>query len=226
MKHLPTLIAAAAAAILAATSAQAAPKKVIENDIRVYTIDTYKSDDQVAGILADGLENNVIEGTDHGGAIYLGAKENVSKDRLVKTLRKVGKIEAPFTATLHTRSGKAVPISVGQTLKLADGATNGKVKTRDLETGFFIRTTPTTLKNGDIKVTYDQKIVELIDLTHADIAGSKIDLATVHQQAVRGSARLKSGSSMILASFSPNVTNGLFGRKNRIVVTVVTPRHL
>jgi Flp pilus assembly secretin CpaC len=225
MKRLSILIAAAAAAILSATAAQAAPKKFIENDIRIYSIDTYKSDDEVAGILAKAFDGNVLAGIEHGGAIFVAKADGANKS-LINTLKKIGATDVQHTAMLSTRSGKAVPVSVGQTLELADGAINGKAKTRDLETGLFTKTTPTTLKNGDIKVAYEQKIVELVDLKHANIAGDKIDLATVHQQAVSGSARLKKGSSMILAGFSKDAAKGFFGKKNRVIVTVVTPRQL
>jgi type II secretory pathway component GspD/PulD (secretin) len=226
MKRFSILIAAATAAIGFATAVQAAPKKVIESDIRVYTIDTYKSDREVASILSKAFGHNVVAGINGGGTVFLGTKANVATDNVFKALRKVGKPEAPFTAKINTRSGKEVPLSVGQTLELADGSINGKAKTRDLETGVFMKTTPTSLKNGDIKVAYELKLVDLIDLKHKSFAGSKIDLATVHEQAVGGNARLDKGSSLILAGFSKDGPKGFFGRKNRVVVSVVTPRHL
>lgn len=234
MKRFSILIAAATAAIGFATAVQAAPKKVIESDIRVYTIDTYKSDREVASILSKAFGHNVVAGINGGGTVFLGTKANVATDNVFKALRKVGKPEAPFTAKINTRSGKEVPLSVGQTLELADGSINGKAKTRDLETGVFMKTTPTSLKNGDIKVAYELKLVDLIelklvdliDLKHKSFAGSKIDLATVHEQAVGGNAHLDKGSSLILAGFSKDGPKGFFGRKNRVVVSVVTPRHL
>lgn len=226
MKHLSILFAAAAAAILSATAVQAAPKKVIVNDIRIYSIDTYKSNDEVAGILAKAFDGKTLAAIDHGGAVFVGAKADVSNKSLTKTLEKIGSPETRFTAVLNTRSGQAVPVSVGQTLELADGSVNGKARTRDLDTGLFVKTTPTALKSGGTKVEYEQKIVELTDLKHAKIAGSKIDLATVHEQAVGGTTRLGKGGSMILAGFSKDATKGFFGRKNRVIVTVVTPRQL
>lgn len=142
----------------------------------------------------------------------VGSNGDIPGKNIIRSLEKIGKAEVQHTATLNTRSGNLVPSSVGQTRELADGSANGKPRTRDLETGFFMKTTPTTLKNGDIK--------------HARFAGEKFDLATVHQQAVSGSARLKKGRSMILAGFSKEAASGFFRKKNRVVVTVVTPRQL
>lgn len=226
MKRVSFLFAAAAAAILSATAAQAAPKKAIESDVRIYSIDTYKSDVEVAGILAKAFDGKTLAGTDNGGAIFIGSKSDVASKSLVKTFEKIGTTDVQHTVTMNTRSGKAVPLSVGQTIELADGAVNGKAKTRDLETGIFMKTTPTALKNGSVKVAYEQKLVELVSIKHAEFAGDKIDLATVHRQAVSGSARLKNGGSMVLAGFSKDASKGFFGKKNRVIVTVITPHQL
>jgi hypothetical protein len=226
------LVLSAAAALLAAP-VQAAPKE-IENDIRIYAVDTYKSSTEVADVLTRALgRNNITDARKPTNAVYLGMLASIPEPRVLTSLRKLGTVEQLQSARVVTKSGRQVPIQIGEVLELANGAVvttddHGRItterRTRDLFTGVSLKATPTSMKNGDIKVAYEQRLAEIIDVRRVSVGGNPIDLAKTHHQNLSGLARVREGDSIVFGGFSSNGAKGLFGRKNRVVVTIITPK--
>lgn len=225
LKRLSCLLAAAAAAILSTNAVQAAPKKIIENDVTVYSIDTYKSQESVEAILSKAFDVKSKQGGSGDGAILSVAKPVGNRDAILAALGDIGTPQVKQVFKTNSRNGKPAPFSATETLRLANGSDNGKPLTRDVQTGFFAKTT-TFQKNGEFKISYEQRNVDVVDVKNAMFAGGKYEVALVQDRETRTSARVKQGESIILSSFSKETVKGLFGRKNRVLVTFVTPRAL
>jgi hypothetical protein len=220
MKRL-SILAVAAAAVLSATTATAAPRKVIETELHVFTVDTYKSGTEAFGVLDNLLEGKAATGAEDKQVLYIASKKRLGDKELLDTLRKIGKIRGDFVETFTTRSGKAVPFEMSETHILADGAENGKAKSRALETGFYLDMTPTIAKDGQIELAYEQRITDMVGLNRMKVAEADLDLAKVHRSAQSGSERLDTDESLVFAGFQELGGETLFGKRHRIVVAVL-----
>lgn len=223
MKPL-SLLAVAAAAVLSATTATAAPRKAIETELHVFTVDTYKSGKEAFGVLDALLDGKAGMGAEGEQVLYSASKKQLGDKELLATLRKIGKIKGDFVETFTMPSGKVVPFEMSEGHTLADGMRNGKAKSKAVETGFYLDMTPTIAKNGKIKLAYDQRITDMVELNRSKIADADLDLAKVHRSALSGSALLDADESLVFAGFQELGGETLLGKQHRIVVSVLKQR--
>lgn len=225
MMKYKTLLIAAASALLAISPAAAGGAKPVALEIGTYSIDTARSEGTITKLLAkkgfvndESGSNRVVDGVEKASdvlALFQGLNTPSDVSR----------------ASLLTKSGTAVPFSVGQTIeyvKQVDVTTDNKGKQHvvrhigEADSGISVSLSPKVRKNGlvDVKVRSDLTRVQLKD---SNVGNERIQLLHRQTYSLRKTASLEADQAAVYVRYTPAEKPTLF-KAGEILVTVVTAK--
>jgi type II secretory pathway component GspD/PulD (secretin) len=222
MTKYKTLLIAAAAALLAVSPAAASGAKPVDLEIGTYSIDTARSEASITRLLAKQGFSNDFTGSNR----VVGGVEKASD--ALSLLRGLNAPSEVSSASLHTKSGTAVPFSVGQTVdyvKGVDVTTDDKGKKRvtrhlgEADSGISVSLAPKVGKGGvvDVKVKSELTHIQFKDF---GVGNERIQLLDRQTYSLNKKARLNADQAAVYVRYVPAEKPTLF-KAGEVLVTVV-----
>lgn len=228
------LIVAAASFAATAAPAVAAVRATdsVLSSVRIYSIRTRKSEQDLASIIRHISGAKVAEGgivSAFGGVIDKHAPLAMKgSDHLLSWL---GDMKEVKTALLEGALGERTPLFVGQKTPYvskvesatdADGKRTERKTYAEVETGIKLAVMPEIRANGSVYLEIFHQFADIDGIVDADAGGTLIQLPRVRQTASAFAANLKPGQSVICLQKADNSDVDPAGERT-FVATIITP---